>query len=591
VGEKALTELKTQTSIKPPHPPAGKGIAAMINPTIYTSAGFLLSAVLLSVIYEPFGLWPLAWIAWVPFMLVCGDRVSTKRLLLSAYIVGLAYWIYNLHWLYLVTFAGYIAFAFFQALYWPAMAYCVRTVRRKRWPLFVFAPLLFVGAEAIQGYLFTGFGWYYLAHSQYKLLGLIQICDIFGVLGVSVLVAMVNGLVGDWILLIGRKQRRIGRLAPPRFCFIATIVIAVLLTGAWWYGHYRLSQTPAYLTEGPLVGSVQPNVPSNEKEQIENGPKILSDLIADSNSCVEAGAKLVVWPETMVLAAMNPEYLSYCDPLSDPVQFQKKILAFCKGRCYVLFGATSVGFGYVDGTYDITDQYNSAFLYRPDGEPDPKRYDKMHLVPFGEYIPFKKSAPWIYKTILFLSPYDYDYNLTAGRSHTVFEINVNDQTYRFCVLICYEDTDPTLTRRHVLDKNGNKRCDWLVNISNDGWYVRFKNEKVLPMAELGQRTAISVFRCVENRVSIVRSVNTGISCLIEPTGAIRNDYTAGNLPKEAMARQGVAGWFVDTVPIDSRITVFSRYGRWLDIMLGTFFVLNLGFSVYSSRNYRPKTEE
>jgi apolipoprotein N-acyltransferase len=107
------------------------------------------------------------------------------------------------------------------------------------------------------------------------------------------------------------------------------------------------------------------------------------------------------------------------------------------------------------------------------------------------------------------------------------------------------------------------------------------------MVELAQRTAISVFRCVENRVSIIRSVNTGISCLIEPTGKIRNGFTAGNLPDEPMARQGVAGWFVDTIPIDSRVTFFSRYGRWLDVLLGSGWSFVLLLSIYDLWKKQP----
>ncbi len=570
------------------------GQKTVTNPKIMTAAGFVLSGVLLVVCQEPVGLAPLAWVAWVPFMLVCGERLSTRRLLITAYLVGLAYWVWSLHWLYIVTLPGYLMFSLFLAGYWPVLAYCVRFARRKGWPLFVGAPMLFVGAEALQGYLFTGFSWFFLAHSQYALLGLIQICDIFGALGVSVLVAMVNGLAADWVLGIGQRERRIGRLTLPRYYFpylLFTILCFALIGGSLWYGNVRLAETPAYLTDGPLVGSVQPNVPANVKEEISNGPKILADMIAQSQACVEAGAGLVVWPETMVLASMNPEYRLYCKETSDPVQFHQQILAFCEERCYVLFGAPAVALGSVNGRYDVTDQYNSAFLYRPDGQADPKRYDKIHLVPFGEYIPFKTSAPWIYRMILFLSPYDYDYNLTAGTAYTVFEVEADAREYRLGVLICYEDTDPTVTRRHVVDENGNKRIDWLVNLSNDGWYVRYKDGQVIPMGELSQRTAISAFRCVENRISIVRSVNTGISCLIEPTGRIRNGYAAGTLPEKAMDRQGVEGWFVDAVPIDSRVTFFSRYGRWLDIILGTLFVLNLGYSVYGSRKMPSRKGE
>ena len=601
MGQKTVKNTPDTPYPKPVAHAPGSERGTVVQSTIWTLAGLLLSAVLLTVIYEPFGLAWIAWIAWVPFMLVCGDKISMRRLLIAAYLVGFCWWFYNLHWLYIVTSPGWLSFSLVQGLYWPVLAYCVRFVRRKGRPLFIWAPLLFVGAEALQGYLFTGFSWYFLAHSQYEFLPLIQISDIFGALGVSVLIAMVNGVVTDWLLFNHKKHGltdvrpchprqcngTFARLAPWRFYY--TILCVLLLGGACFYGHWRLSQTPAYVTEGPLVGSVQPNVPANVKEEIENGPKILDDLINDSNQCIEAGAELVVWPETMVLAAMNPQYRLHCKEMSDPVQFHKQIIAHCQDRCYVLFGAHAVGVGIRDGRYDITDQHNSAYLYRPDSRADLKRYDKIHLVPFGEYIPFQKSAPWIYKMILFLSPYDYDYNLTPGTDYTTFEMETGGQTYRFGVLICYEDTDSTVTRKHILDENGNKKCDWLVNISNDGWYVRFKNQQVLPMAELSQRTAISVFRCIENRISLVRSVNTGISCLIEPTGAIRDQYKAGNLPENAMARQGMDGWFVDTVPIDSRVTFFTRHGRWLNCVLAMFFVLNFGLTVYGSRKKKLKT--
>jgi apolipoprotein N-acyltransferase len=140
---------------------------------------------------------------------------------------------------------------------------------------------------------------------------------------------------------------------------------------------------------------------------------------------------------------------------------------------------------------------------------------------------------------MFFNPYDYDYSLAAGTDYTVFDIEEDGQQYGFGVLICYEDTDPTVTRKLVLDTDGHKKADWLVNISNDGWYVHFRDRQVVPMVELAQRTAISVFRCVENRISIIRSVNTGISCLIEPTGRIRNSYEKGNLPEEATRRGGL----------------------------------------------------
>ncbi|MGD2094840.1 MAG: hypothetical protein PVH77_07530, partial [Phycisphaerales bacterium] len=117
--------------------------------------------------------------------------------------------------------------------------------------------------------------------------------------------------------------------------------------------------------------------------------------------------------------------------------------------------------------------------------------------------------------------------------------------------------------KFALDKNGKKRLDWLVNISNDGWFVRFKENEVLPSAELAQHVTTCVFRAIENRLSIVRSVNTGISCVIDSSGRIENGFLAGTLPPSAMARTGMQGWLLDRVFIDKRITFFSKYGQWL----------------------------
>jgi apolipoprotein N-acyltransferase len=170
------------------------------------------------------------------------------------------------------------------------------------------------------------------------------------------------------------------------------------------------------------------------------------------------------------------------------------------------------------------------------------------------------------------TPYNFDYSLDAGSEYTIFEMagqGRETQPYKFGVMICYEATVPAIARRFALDKQGTKRLDWLVNISNDGWFVRFKDGKarhggqVLPSTELAQHAVVCAFRAVENRLAIVRSVNTGISCLIDSSGRIKNEFSAGTLPPNAMARKGMPGWFLDRILIDRRITFFSKYGEWL----------------------------
>ncbi|MCK4960610.1 MAG: apolipoprotein N-acyltransferase, partial [Planctomycetes bacterium] len=271
----------------------------------------------------------------------------------------------------------------------------------------------------------------------------------------------------------------------------------------------------------------------------------------------------------------NKSYMDICREFTRPKIFDEMIREHTKDNGYVLVGAHTAEFVPKDDDYELTDRYNSAFLYRPDGLQDEKRYDKIHLVPFGEYIPFKNSAPFIFELFMKLSPYDYDYNLTHGREYTAFEVRDGEKVWHFGVLICYEDTDAEVTRKMVVDSDGRKKIDWITNISNDGWYTKYTDEGSFPSGELSQRLAITVFRAIENRISVVRSVNAGISCIIDTTGAIRDGFTAGSLPDAAMDRQAVSGWFVDRILTDGRITFFSQHGKWVDTICAVEIIVVL----------------
>lgn len=533
-----------------------------LTKTLLAVVPFAASAILLTVCQAPWNLHGLAWVALVPFVLSCRPDIAKKRLAAIAYLVSFAAWMFNLDWIIPITGPGYICFALFQALYWPLLALGIRYCRRRNLPMTVAAPILFVGVESIQSFLFTGFSWYFLGHSQYANTTLIQVADIAGVFGISALIVAANGLIADWIFVMRRTQLQNIML------WISSAAVAALLIAAFLYGQYRLydglrENEAANYRSGPLVGSVQPNIPTVVKEEDENAQQILDDLIKQSDACLAAGAKLVLWPETIVLTPLNAGYLAYCVDDSEPRRFDRQIAAFCRDRAFVLVGAHGADIGVKNNDYVVTNKYNSAYLYTPEGKQSDRRYDKMHLVPFGEFIPCKTSFPPLYKLFMMLNPYDYDYTLTAGKEAVLFPVRIDQKDYRFGVLICYEDTDPAISRKMVY-QDGKKAADWIVNISNDGWYVKFKDGKGYPSVELAQRTAISVFRCIENRISIIRSVNTGISCLIDPYGRIHNDYAAGNLPKNAMDRQAVEGWFVDKIPLNSRLSFYSRFGGWID---------------------------
>jgi apolipoprotein N-acyltransferase len=536
------------------------------NILLYTLA-LVGSAVMLTVIQAPINLSFLAWVSLVPFILASWPAVKVKPLFLTAYLVSLCYWLGNLYWIYQVTWLGWLAFCMYTALLWPMVAVCLRYCRIKKIPLFLAAGVLFVGAERLQGLFLGGFFWRFLAHSQYANITLIQIADIFGAAGVSFLVAMVNGLAAE--LIIAAEEKNIFKIGN----LLKIGLVCGALAGAVIYGRYRINEADKYIEEGPLVASVQTNVPQSVKKSHQSSEAILEELLKNGKASVEAGAELVVWPETMVQATLDKRVLSRVTDEYSCKTVDKILKEHSKGKAFVLAGAYggTLKMG-KDFTLDLDKKYNSAFLYKPDGTAAEEQYSKIHLVAFGEYIPFSKSFPLLFNLLMKFTPYDYDYTLDAGSEYTVFEMTGKERrAYKFSVMICYEDAVPAIARRFATEK-GKKKIDWLVNISNDGWFVRFADgfnkliagDKVSPSTESSQHAAICVFRAVENRLAVVRSVNTGVSCLIDTVGHIRNGYIAGTLPHQAMARTGMAGWLVDRVPIDKRTTFFSRNGQWLD---------------------------
>jgi apolipoprotein N-acyltransferase len=535
-------------------------------------AAFAATAVMLTLAQEPFNCWPLAWAAYVPFILVCCFEAKSSKIYLTAFIVSTFYWLGNIYWIGFVTLVGYIALCLYTALLWPLLALMLRWSYGKTIPLFISVPLLVVGIEQMQGLFLGGFYWNHLAHSQYANTTLIQIADIFGASGVSFLVAMVNGAIAEIIIIaVMRRASCVSRpncaIHKTQYAILASIIVITLVIGALIYGRWRINQSAQFVTQGPLIGAVQTNVPISVKKSFAAEEQIFNELLTQSNQCAAAGTKFVVWPETMVQAILNPQILRQLADDHSYKLFDKEIREHAKKGAFILAGAYDGSLGYNAGDIRLAQKFNSAFLYKPDGSQAPQKYSKIFLVPFGEMLPFSNIA-LIHKFFLKMSPYDFDYTIDPGTEYTVFEMQPHDtnNVYRFSVMICYEDAVPVMARKFTLDEKGKKQIDWLVNISNDGWFVRFEKDKVLPSTELPQHAAICAFRAVENRLAVLRSVNTGISCMIDTLGQIKDGYIAGNLPQKAFDRQGIEGWFADKVPIDTRTTFFSKHGQWLDFV-------------------------
>jgi apolipoprotein N-acyltransferase len=198
-------------------------------------------------------------------------------------------------------------------------------------------------------------------------------------------------------------------------------------------------------------------------------------------------------------------------------------------------------------------RHNAAYCFGPGGELI-GRYDKMHLVPFGEYMPGVDVVPLLKSVLMALTPYREEYTLKPGSRTTVFELTQGDDAQKWGVVspICFEDLITDVPKKMVW--SGDRKADLMVNLTNDGWYAG--------TAEGPQHEQMARFRCVENRVPMVRSVNTGISCFIDSCGRVVGRVEVDG---EYQSVQGTAAVLVRT---DGRTTLFGRIGEAPAIVCG-----------------------
>jgi apolipoprotein N-acyltransferase len=283
---------------------------------------------------------------------------------------------------------------------------------------------------------------------------------------------------------------------------------------------------------------------------------------------------MIVWPETCVGCSINPEFLNGnpTDEWGQKEQPHGKVFADAvtslakTAGSYLVVGAISKEY-YPAGHYPAVDKFNSALVYDRDGR-YLDRYDKIRLVLFGEVVPFRFTWPALYRFLNEnMTPYGkdgFEYSLTCGREYKRFTMKTSHGEYRYSVAICYEDTMADLIRKFVQPKDGRKQIDFLINLSNDGWFNH--------SCELPQHLEICVFRAVENRLAIARSVNTGISGFISPNGEISNLVSSNG----RVWGPGIRGAEMQELKIDSRIALYSRIGDWPVIVM-TILVAVGGF--------------
>ncbi|HEY2381291.1 MAG TPA: apolipoprotein N-acyltransferase [Terriglobia bacterium] len=456
-----------------------------------------ISGVLLVLSLPKPDLYPLAWIALGPLIFAIAKAKSVAQTVLASYIAGVVFFSGTFYWITeTMTIYGGLSvplsvgvgalFALMYALYFVLFALGLHLALHKFGAagLFFAAPV-WVTVEWLRSILFSGFPWMLSGYSLVPYAGILQMVAWTGIYGLSFLAAFVSSLIA--YALLQRSQA-------------AAAVAGAIVLVSWFLP--VLGRTPS--GDPVAVRLVQTNIPLDQPWQKPDSDQLLDELGALSTRDT-AKPKLVVWPETPA-----PFYLSDTGFRTRMQNMARKLGA------YFLIG-------YIDAKGD--EPSNSAALLNPQGD-QVSRYDKMHLVPFGEYVPFKNL-------LFFASSLTREVGeFVPGTDYTISPMD----GHPISTAICYESIFPDLVRQFV-----KKGSELIVVITNDGWF----GQSSAPY----QHLRMGVVRSVENHRWMVRTANTGISAIIDPYGKIESETPIG----ERMILDGSAQFRTDR-------TFYTEYG-------------------------------
>lgn len=433
----------------------------------------LLSGILLVLTFPPFGLHFLAFFAFVP-LLVALDGTRPASALLLGLITGLLFFVATLYWLYTaLAVYGHISPLLstlllllpilYLALYFSLFAWL--TSRCTSGEAVIMAPVYHVALECLRGILFLGL----CLHASPPM---IQIASFTGVAGVSFLIIFVNAAISHFL-----RQSKKGAASP----LIPMAALAVVALNVFW----GIGEINALEKAGgtPFTAAlVQGNISQDEKWDPRFQDMVVNRYIGMTREAMLKKPDLIIWPE-----AAAPFYFGNAPHYTEMVRAATR-----EGGVPLLFG----GMAWEHGPEGEDRYFNSAFLIKPNG--DESRYDKIHLVPFGEYVPYRQSLSFAQDITMAVAG-----DTVAGTS--TVPLHVDGITTG--IQICYEIIFPEGTR--AFTQNGARL---MVNVTNDAWYGR--------SAASAQELMALPFRAVENRIPVLRAANTGISAAVTASGKI-----------------------------------------------------------------------
>jgi apolipoprotein N-acyltransferase len=479
----------------------------------------------------------LAWVCLVPFFKSLENKPARTRFRLGFlfglfYNLGIFYWVTHSMRYYggLDPFTSYfilLLMVLYLALYTGAFSWLWGFFDSRGLFSLLWAPSVWVGLEFLRAHLLTGFPWELFGYSQYNILPIIQVAEITGVLGLSFLIIVVNQALYQLFLTDHPHEKWTGKWKEAVFplCLIAAVL---------FFGFHSISQQNQKdrQARSMKVAMIQGNI----DQSLKWNPAFQEKTITLYENLTEQEGvpppDLVVWPETAV-----PFYFLGENRLS-PRLFQ---LAR-KSGAYLLFGSPAAN--YQGGQLQF---YNRAYLLSPEGRIS--FYDKVHLVPFGEYVPLKKFLPFVGKMVQAIG----DFSPGPGSTCLVHPKG------KLGVLICFETIFPELSRAYNRDG-----CQLLVNMTNDAWFGKTS----APYQHLSMLT----FRAVENRMWVARAANTGFSAVIDSTGLIRKRFPLFQ-----------TGGIYANIPLRGEKTFYSRHGDWMAIFCGLVFLSGMIFYIIKKK--------
>jgi apolipoprotein N-acyltransferase len=490
---------------------------------------------MLSLCYAPLDKGGFIWFSLIPLIVAVWFGKS-KRPFALGYVAGVVFFTMTFQWLRSLgelfsTPALYglpLLLALYLALYPATWAWFLARVLApeqsgRTFPhswrnlgLGALAACSWTALEWIRGWMLSGFGWNGLGVALHRDLPIIQIAEFTGLLGLTWLVAFIN------VMAVIVVRRILGELGPTflkriRWEFSLSISLIVVVFG---YGIRVLWPKPVGGENGVRVAVIQPNIPQEDKFDPDAEDTVLALLERLTGIAAATNPDLIIWPEAAVPRGVYADDLNF--------QFIQRIVADLP--CPLLVGSL------IDASDGVGSKlYNGAILFPPGPITEqPPEYRKMHLVPFGEYLPLRPILGWIAGNLV---PGDLD----GGTDYTLLS---HPKIGDFATLICFEDTLGNLTRRFG-DLPDGRSPNLLVNITNDGWFLN--------TCALEQHLANAVFRAIENRRPLLRCSNTGVTCLVEPTGKVQRWI--------GPHQQGFASRPIQI--LKGPMTFYTRWGDWI----------------------------